>query len=91
MKRVMTRKKGKLNQVLAELKKNKKTNLTIQWVNRKQELKERIVRIAGLAYDGRGRVIVVVRDVHNTKMLFNLPLEKIVSMTPVSRAKLKVS
>lgn len=73
--------KSRLSIVLDELKKDKKSTLAISWVNRKNEHKMRMVRIAGIAYDGKGGIIVVLRDAANPRMLFNLPLGRIVNIS----------
>ena len=73
--------KSRLSIVLEELKKDKKSTLSISWVNRKNEHKMRMVRVAGIAYDGKGGIIVVLRDATNPRMLFNLPLGRIVNIS----------
>lgn len=82
---------SRLQKVIEELKKEKKSNLSVSWVNRRKQHKQAIVRIAGIAYDGRGRPIVVVRSAQNPKMLFNLPLGNIVSMERVGHKKIKAT
>jgi len=75
--------------ILNELKKEKKATLNIKWVNRKGEHKSRIVRVAGIAYNGNGSLVVVLRDAKQPNMLFNLPIGRITAIEGVSKFRSK--
>jgi len=82
-----SKKASRLQVILDELKKPKKSTLRVSWVNRKGELKSSTVRVAGIAYDGRGGLVVVLRNAKNTKMLFNLPIGRITAISGLTRSQ----